>query len=551
VGVATGAELPKSDGYGVEFAAHALDAFLAIGANFAEMILDPKEAGAIQELVRSRFEDATHHRLNEYLLTTPQELAARMPDRWADSWKDFEGLYRAWKAPDIVSFFNDSPANQDLAFAWQRIAGVNPMTLARCTRIPDHFPVRDEHVKQALGADDGLDRALAEGRLFLADYAVLDGIPTGVTDGNKKYLAAPLALFGTDARTGAFRPIAIQTQQTPSDQAPVWTPADGWRWRMAQAAVQIADANVHEGIVHLGRTHMVMEAVYLALHRHLAKRHPLYVLLIAHVETTAAINHSAKTSLIAPGGTVDRCFAPTIEAFSGVVKKALDTYPLDQTDPHRDLKARGLDDPTGLPIHPYRDDVLPVWEAIQTFVGEYVDLYYRSDEDVVGDLELQGFVEELGAHEGGRLKGVPAAGNLEQLKYLLTRLIFIAGPQHSAVNFTQWPNMGFPPNMPGASYQPIVSASTTDEEASFTKMLPPWRIVFEDTTMVYLLSNVRSSKLGYYGPLHFTNPHLLTMLRRYHARLDEVERASEVRDEKRLMSYPYLRPSQILQSISI
>jgi arachidonate 15-lipoxygenase len=551
IGVATNAELSPSDEYSLTYTARSIGTYLDIGANLALMAIEGAEKNDVAGKIRARFEGLSPKELHKHLLTAPKDIAASMPVLWPKTWSQYEAFYQVWKAPPVVAKFHAGAAELDLAFGWQRVAGVNPMVLARAARLPDHLAVDAARYARVMGGGDTLAAALAEGRVNLADYAALDGVATGETDGIAKYVSAPIALFAVEKGSGQLRPVAIQCGQAPGPQNPVFSPGDGWRWRMAMTLVQVADANVHEGVVHLGRTHLVMEAANLAMERQLAKAHPLYVLLKPHCDTTFAINHSAKTSLIAKGGTVDRCFAPSNEAFGEVVYSAIATYRLDETTPALDLAARGLDDATALPRNPYREDVLPVWDALARFVADYVALYYTSDADVLADAELQAFVRELGAEDGGRLKGVPACNAVADVAFLFTRLIFIAGPQHSAVNFTQYPNMGFPPNMPGASFRPQLTAETPDLEAEYTAMLPPWRIATEGVTMIYLLSNIRDSKLGEYGLLHFTDPRVHPVLKAFQARLDEVEKDIEARDAERFLPYPHLRPSQILQSISI
>jgi arachidonate 15-lipoxygenase len=395
---------------------------------------------------------------------------------------------------------------------------------------------------------DSIAAAIAEERLYLADYVALEGVPTGTKEDLPRYLCAPMALFAVEPITKSLYPVAIQLGQTPD--AACFTPNDGWHWRMAMQFVQIADANVHEGIYHLGRTHMVMEAVKLCMERQLDDGHPLHRLLVAHVETTLAINHSAKTSLIAPGGTVDQCFAPTIEAFAGVVKKSLDTYPIATATPEHDLQARGLTN-TEVLEHPYRDDVRIVHAAVEAFVSEYIDLYYATDADVSGDTELQAFVRELGATDGGRLVGMPTVQTVADVKSLITKFVFIAGPGHSAVNFAQVPFMGFVSNMVGSAFQPVPTAATPNEEAELTKLLPPLRIAMEGVTMVYFLSNMRPSKLGHYAPFHFRDHKVNKVVHTFQKALERVEATIDERDPRRLISYPFLKPSLILQSIAI
>lgn len=550
IGVATSAELPAGDNYGLGYVAHSVKIYAEIGANLAAMAIEGASHDELEKALRARFERLAPYELHAHLLRAPKDLAASVPDQRVSSWTEFERFFALWKAPEVLASFQSGEAAQDLAFAWQRVGGCNPMLLARCDRIPERFPI-DAARYAALISGDSLQKALADQRLYLADYSVLDGVALGETDGLAKYLCAPLALFVVDPASRQLRPVAIQCGQRPGPDAPTMWPGEGWRWRMAKTLVQIADANWHEGVAHLGRTHLVMEAVKLAMERQLAKAHPLHVLLSPHLETTLAINHSAKTSLIARGGTVDRCFAPKIEAFGELVRTAIRTHPIDESTPARDLRARGLDNRDALPFHPYRDDALLVWDAIESFVGEYLALYYPIDDEVARDTELAAFATELCAEDGGRLVGVAVPKTIDALRALITRLIWIAGPQHSAVNFAQYPFMGLVPNMSGASYRAIPSADTPDDEAEYTQMLPPWRVATEGVTMIYLLSSLRDSKLGDYGLLHFLDLRVHPIVRALQKRLREVEATIVTRDPARLLSYPWLLPSQILQSISI
>lgn len=551
-GVATAAELPEDDHYPLTYVAHSAGVYAKIAANLAAMAVEGVDHGELIKLIGKRIATGLHPKeFAKNVLSTPAEMAKLLPHRFPPTVEAYEAFFAVWDAPPVVDFYHRTPADLNDAFAWQRVGGVNPMVLARCDAVPAHFPVTDAHLQAVLGADDSLAAAAAEHRLYIADYAALDGIATGVTDGLQKYMSAPLALFGVERATGTLRSIAIQVEQVPSPKNPVVTPADGWAWRTAMTLVQVADASHHEGVAHLSRTHMVMEAVKLGMERQLAKRHPLYRLLEAHLEVTMAINHSAKTSLIAPDGTVDHCFAPSIEAFCDVVQGAISSYSIRDASPRADFAARGLDDTTALPTHPYRDDSLPIWDALARFLTGYVEVYYEDDAAVGADTELAAFVRELGAQDGGRLHDVPEVNTREDLAGLLTRIVFIAGPGHSAVNFPQFPFMGFMSNMPGATYQPVDGSNWPSDNASLAQILPPYRTTLEAVTMVYFLSNCRTSKLGHYGPLHFLDREVRKLVDTFQSELEAIEADIEARDAKRLMPYPYLRPSQVLQSISI
>ncbi len=546
-GVATSAELPDDDNYGPLYLLESAKVYAQVALNIAAMVIEGKDEGRnVVDLLEKRFANITSNELHDHIFRSPRDVAEALPPRWPTTWDEYKAFFATWDAPPVVGFYDD-PKQLDLAFAWQRVAGVNPMLLTRCDEVPDHFPVTDARYQAVMGGDDSLAKAIAEQRLYIADYAVLEGIPTGTTRDIPKYICAPMALFAA-ASDRRLRPIAIQLGQSPD--AAMFGPSDGWLWRMAMQLVQVADANVHEGIYHLGRTHMVMEVMKVCMERNFDEKHPLFRLLHPHFETTLAINHSAKTSLIAPDGTVDHCFAPTIEAFGGVVKKALDTYPISTATPIHDLESRGLMNDEVLD-NPYRDDAKLVWEAVVSFVDEYIQGAYPDDAAVAADTELAAFVREVGANDGGRLVDVPEPKTREQLRDLIAKIVWIAGPGHSAVNFAQYPFMGYVANMNGAAFAPIPTPETPDEAAELTKMLPPLRIAMEGVVMIYFLSHMRPTKLGHYPPFHFRDHASRSAMHSFQKALKSIESTIDERDPKRLITYPFLKPSLVLQSISI
>ena len=119
------------------------------------------------------------------------------------------------------------------------------------------------------------------------------------------------------------------------------------------------------------------------------------------------------------------------------------------------LKKRGVDDPSKLPEYYYRDDGLALWDIIQTFVGEIIEIFYKNDEDVKRDNEIQSWIYDVHkngwrAKPGHKDHGVPTGfENREQLIEVLASLIFTFSCQHAAVNFSQKDHFGFIPNAPG------------------------------------------------------------------------------------------------------
>jgi arachidonate 15-lipoxygenase len=490
---------------------------------------------------------------------TINDVTAATPMAPAASLSAYAALVAGLEPIPLLERLHQAPAERDALFAYQRIAGPNPYILqqVRGASLPDHFPVTEAHFSRALAAlspsaagDDSLARALSEGRLFLVDCALLDGVVAERFAGRQKYLAAAMGLFVRPLEgAAALLPVAIQCGQSPSEATPVFTPADGWRWRIAQAFLSAAEGGVHEAGEHLALTHLVCEAFALSARRNLAAAHPLAALLEPHFEGTHFINFSARHNLIAQEGTLDRMMAPDVTVVGTVARRVLESFRLDQADPRARLASRGLLDPSGLTASPFREDALPLWDALRQWVGDYLRVYYSSDAEVVDDVEAQAFVAELSAADGGRLRGVPEVRGLDGLAQLATVAIFTATVQHAAVNFPQYPFMGYVPNMPGALYTPPPTLTTPDTEASLLAALPPLDAAVLQMYSVWQLSAVRCNRLGDYPGL--TDPKVADALAALRARLAEIEKDILARDAHRPLPYRYLLPSLVPASILI
>ena len=64
----------------------------------------------------------------------------------------------------------------DEEFGRQRLDGVNPFLLRRCSALPDNFPVDQATVAALLPSGQDLATLRDAGRLYLLDLAILDGI---------------------------------------------------------------------------------------------------------------------------------------------------------------------------------------------------------------------------------------------------------------------------------------------------------------------------------------------------------------------------------------
>jgi len=445
---------------------------------------------------------------------------------------------------------------QDKVFAYMQVAGPNPVMLNQIKKFDCRLPITNEQYQNIL-SQDSLEAALAEGRLYLADYSKLENLMNSNSGGIQKYIYAPVALFAVPPNNYSDRnllPIAIRCQPTPGDENPIFTPLDGDNWMTAKTILQMADNNYHELISHLAQTHLFIEPFVLATNRCFTnKSHPLRLLLKPHLEGTILINYTAYKRLLAPGGPIDSLFSGTIGSncqlaikeaknhlanFNGVAFPAT-------------LEKRGVDNSQQLPIYPYRDDGQRIWEAIHQWVNDYLHLYYRSDESVLIDKQLQNWAGELFS-KGHCNIGENADGSIKTLDYLVqavSTIIFTASAQHAAVNFPQSGLMTYAPAFPLGCYFP--APTNSQQQQDFRDILPPLERAGLQIRVLYLLGSVYYTKLGDYSSSSFQNPPVKIALDKFKMNLNDIEAKILKEDSQRLVSYRFLLPSKIPLSINI
>ena len=472
--------------------------------------------------------------------------------------EQYAAQFQTIVVPDVISTWSS-----DDEFGRMRVAGPNPLMIQRVRdALPTNFPVTNDDYQRVMGPSDSIAAAIAEQRLYLADYAALAGMTNGKLP-QQKYVTAPLALFAIPkGTTGQVlpRPVAIQCSQHPSNQNPIFYPFHGDAWEQAKVHVQVADGNYHELVSHLGLTHLLIEPFVVSSFRKLPSTHPVLELLNPHFQGTLFINNAAITSLIDPGGIVDRLLGGDIESDWKVTTNALANLDFDAWMLPNELRARGVDS-SALPLlYPYRDDALSVWGAIEQWVHDYLAIFYDDDQAVADDKALQAWVADLTSSAGGCIRGLGQTRSevlgiytFEYLVSVITMVIFTASAQHAAVNFPQAGIMSYSPSMPLAAYtEPPTRTSGVD--STMLETLPPLQQALVQLLVGQGLGGVYFTRLGDYNRHqllpYFKRPPVAHALETFQANLARVEREIGQRNFKR-PAYTPLLPSRIPQSINI
>jgi arachidonate 15-lipoxygenase len=438
-----------------------------------------------------------------------------------------------------------------------QVAGPNPVMLNQIKKIDSRLPITNEQY-QNIVSQDSLEAALQEGRLYLADYSKLGDVINGSGGGFQKYIYAPVALFAVPPDKSTDKnllPIAIRCQQTPGDENPIFTPGDGDNWMTAKTILQMADSNYHELISHLARTHLFLEPFVLATNRCFTEKdHAVRLLLKPHLEGTVLINYGAHKFLLAEQGSLDSLLGGTIKSnVELAIKETLSQLAnFNEVAFPRTLEKRGVNNYKQLPIYPYRDDGLLIWGAIHQWVKEYLGLFYASDKSVETDEQLQNWAREL-LSKGNCKIGEESNGRIKTRDYLveaISTIIFTASAQHAAVNFSQSGLMTYAPAFPLGCYSP--APTNPQQQQNFLELLPPLDDKAElQIKVLYLLGSVYYTKLGDYSGSSFKKEKVEKALNKFKVNLDDIEAKIRTEDSKRLVSYRYLLPSNIPQSINI
>jgi arachidonate 15-lipoxygenase len=464
----------------------------------------------------------------------------------AKSIRDYAELFVILDEPSVAK--NDLWAT-DESFGEQRLSGANPLSIRRVLDVQEISLLTPPGVTDLLYGSS-LNEEVAAGRLFVVDHRealaaiTADGSVTLSGQVFPKSLPKSAALFWWNRWDKRLMPISIGIGAPNSEQ--LFSPADAGPWIKAKVAFQACDAVVHEMSSHLGRTHLVMGGIAIAARRQLAEAHPIYRLLAPHFRFMLALNQEAEKGLIAPDGALDVAVGAPIGQVVGVAVQAYSTWNFTDHAFPNDISRRGVAPSSGLPAYAFRDDAALLWTAIERYVAEYVSLYYSNDLAVAEDPELSAWANEVAraAPNGAAINGFPALDRVERLVFALTHIVFVCSVQHSAVNYTQHDYLAFAPNSPFATWAP-------QTEQDVLKLLPPIGAAEDQLNMLYQLTAFRYDQLGDYEGEYSLDERANAATRAFLAGMPAIDEVICCREKERWQSYQYLRPHNIINSISI
>ncbi|CAG0890566.1 unnamed protein product [Cyprideis torosa] len=404
-----------------------------------------------------------------------------------------------------MDFYED-----DAYFGRMRLQGPDPGIIQLCREIPENFAVTDDLLAPHL---EGLtiSEAIEKKRLFIIDLEILQGIYRRP----EAQLCAPLALFFR-RESGYIYPVAIQLNQNPGPDNPVFTPSDPpYTWLAAKVFYSNSEAMHHQSCAHLGFTHLLMEGVCVITHRNLSISHPMFKLLAPHFLFLLAINARGLKKLIGPGTWVDKTMTIATTGMFQLIAKGIERWSMKKQGvfPNH-MKERGVLEKEVLPFYYYRDDGIELYRIIERYVSSMVYLYYETKEDVQKDYEIQEWRKEMTAPKvdgGCGLVDVPGDDekgftNQEELIETITVIIFSCSAMHGSANFCQYDAYGFPLNYPGMLLGEPPKNKKPLTERDILNYVSSQKVVLNSMVITKLLSMKGTNSLGDFEMQYIYDP---------------------------------------------
>eukprot|EP01113_Clastostelium_recurvatum_P038710 TRINITY_DN581_c0_g1_i2.p1 TRINITY_DN581_c0_g1~~TRINITY_DN581_c0_g1_i2.p1 ORF type:complete len:1426 (+),score=307.82 TRINITY_DN581_c0_g1_i2:490-4278(+) len=348
---------------------------------------------------------------------------------------------------------------------------------------------------------------------------------------------------------GELVPLGIQIDQ--GMDSPVLVPSGGPAWEVAKVFAQVATMNHHAFVSHEYMAHAVMGLFGMCTPRQLSPYHPINILLEPHLHFAAS--NASKKMLRVRLQTQLPFMAMSKDMMKEVVKNCHShcRFSVDLHFP-RSFADRNMmyHPPPG--SYPYRDDGMLVWDSIHEYVRNYINMYYLTPNDVAADYEMHAWIAELMSPEGGNIRWLlrddkPSVTDISDLVELCTQIIFLSGPYHASVHFSQITYFAHAEGtMPGALYRgkdgrilPGDGMLPTKGKASLQALT----FTYGDMTYDKFADYARFKISGVEGVRY--------LVQQFRDRLRKIDALMDIRNESRTLEFPYFKPSRIPNSTNI
>jgi len=209
------------------------------------------------------------------------------------------------------------------------------------------------------------------------------------------------------------------------------------RWDQA-CKIALCAASTHLSLVrHFNWVHLVAGAqLAIATRNCLSADHPLCRLLWPYIFGTQQSNDMVTRAQMARGGDFETTFSFTFEGMCDLFDKTYLDYHYIVNDPEEDGNKRGVRN-AGFET-PTQDNLEKLFEIMNRFTGNYVEIYYSSKAAVLRDRQVMAWLEELDKRVPNGVDVNPTNVTRQKLARLLAQQLYSVTVQHEILGSFMW-----------------------------------------------------------------------------------------------------------------
>uniref|UniRef100_A0A6G3MGI1 Allene oxide synthase-lipoxygenase protein (Trinotate prediction) n=1 Tax=Henneguya salminicola TaxID=69463 RepID=A0A6G3MGI1_HENSL len=199
-----------------------------------------------------------------------------------------------------------------------------------------------------------------------------------------------------------------------------------------------------------------------------------------------------------------------------------------------------------IPIYPYRDDALLLFDAFHTYVKEILALYYDNLKKLKEDYEVQNWAKELTCSTGASIKGVFGNGSfdkLEDLEKTITSILYMSFIHHPAIALPQYDNYcSFTTYSTLLMRDPPLHGISSNNWPNQLIFLPTKNKCVEMLAINMALSDREANGVGNFNIQYLYDHKAIDIKKRLITQLRHISHVINDRNAVRKIKYNYLNP---------
>ncbi|HEV3401274.1 MAG TPA: lipoxygenase family protein [Acidimicrobiales bacterium] len=210
-------------------------------------------------------------------------------------------------------------------------------------------------------------------------------------------------------------------------------------WPLARRIALGAATNDLSIVRHFNWIHLTcVSNVATVTRNNLPGDHPLRRLLWPHTWGTHYSNELVTDIMLMPGGDFETVFSFTHRGLCDLVSESYGEYRISVIEPQADVKDRGLDK-SGLDLPSFQNRNAH-WQVMHDHACRYLELYYKSDDQVAEDEYVQAWLRELDERipNGIRKWLEKDPLGVDELARLVAGFIYLGSVEHEVLGTGLW-----------------------------------------------------------------------------------------------------------------